>query len=59
MPIAILSIGNSEAHYGLVLAGIATPVMAVLGGLTSVIFPKRARIKVYTIKENSWVIINE
>ena len=59
MPIAILSIGNSEAHYGLVFAGIATPIMAVLGGLTSVIFSKGARIKVYTIKENSWAIINE
>ena len=59
LPIAILSIGNSEAHYGLVFAGIATPFMAVLGGLTSVIFPKRARIKVYNINENSWTIINE
>ena len=59
MPIALLSIGNSEAHFGLVFAGIATPIMAVLGGLTSVIFSKRARIKVYNINENSWTIINE
>ena len=59
LPIAILSIGNPEAHYGLVLAGIAAPIGAVLGGLTSLILPKRARTKVYVIKKNSWEILND
>ena len=36
LPIAIISIGNPEAHYGLVSsAGIAAPIGAVLGGLTT------------------------
>ena len=59
LPIAILSIGNPEAHYGLVFAGIAAPIGAVLGGLTSLIFPKRARTKVYLIKKNAWKIVND
>lgn len=59
LPIAILSIGNPEAHYGLVFAGIAAPVGAVLGGLTTLIFPKRARTKVYLIKKNAWKIVND
>ena len=59
IPIAILSIGNPEAHYGVVFAGIAAPIMAVLGGATSVIFPKKPQNKVYTIKDNSWVIVQE
>ena len=59
IPIAILSIGNPEAHYGVVFAGIAAPIMAVLGGATSVIFPKKPQNKVYTIKDNSWEIVQE
>jgi hypothetical protein len=59
LPIAILSIGNPEAHYGLVFAGIAAPIVAVSGGLTTLIFPKRARTKVYLIKKNAWEIVND
>ena len=59
IPIAILSIGNPEAHYGVVFAGIAAPIMAVLGGATSVIFPKKPQNKVYTIKDNSWEIVHD
>ena len=59
IPIAILSIGNPEAHYGVVFAGIAAPIMAVLGGATGIIFPKKPQNKVYTIKDNSWVIVQE
>ena len=50
LPIAILSIGNPEVHYGLIFAGVASPIMVVLGGLTSLILPKRARTKVYCIQ---------
>ena len=59
IPIAILSIGNPEAHYGVVFAGIAAPIIAVLGGATSVIASKKTQNKVYTIKNNSWVIVQE
>ena len=59
IPIAILSIGNPEAHYGVVFAGIAAPIMAVLGGLTSAIFSKNPQNKVYTIKDNSWEIVHD
>ena len=56
LPIAILSIGNPEAHYGLVFASVAAPITAVIGGLTSLILPKRVRTKVYLIEENAWKI---
>ena len=59
IPIAILSIGNPEAHYGVVFAGIAAPIMAVLGGATSVIASKKTQNKVYTISDNSWEIVQE
>jgi len=59
IPIAILSIGNPEAHYGVVFAGIAAPIMAVLGGVTSAIFSKKPQNKVYTIKDNSWEIVHD
>ena len=59
LPIAILSIGNPEAHYGIVFASIAAPIMAVIGGLTSLILPKRVRTKMYLIKENAWEIVND
>ena len=59
LPIAILSIGNPEAHYGLVFAGIAAPIGAVLGGLTTLILPKRARTKLYLIKKNAREIVND
>jgi len=59
LPIAILSIGNPEAHYGFVFASIAAPIGAVLGGLTNLILPKRARTKVYLIKKNAWEIVND
>ena len=59
IPIAILGIRNPEAHYGVLFAGMAAPVMAVLGGLTSVIFPKKTRNKVYIVKDNSCVIVHE
>ena len=55
--IAMLSIGNPEAHYGLVFASLAIPIMAVLGGLTSYILPKGRRTKVYLIQENEWRIV--
>ena len=57
IPITMLSIGNPEAHYGLVFASIATPIMAVLGGLTSYILPKGRRTKLYLIQENEWKIV--
>ena len=53
LPIAILSIENPEAHYGLVIASVAAPITAVIGGLTSLILPKRVRTKVYLIEENA------
>ena len=56
LPIAILSIGNPEAHYGIVFASVGAPITAVIGGLTSLIFPKRVRTKVYLIEENAWKI---
>ena len=56
LPIAILSIENPEAHYGLVIASVAAPITAVIGGLTSLILPKRVRTKVYLIEENAWKI---
>ena len=56
LPIAILSIGNPEAHYGLAFASVAAPITAVIGGLTSLILPKRVRTKVYIIEENAWKI---
>ena len=56
LPIAILSIGNPEAHYGLVFASVAAPITAVIGGLTGLILPKRVRTKVYLIEENAWEI---
>ena len=59
IPIAILSIGNPEAHYGVVFAGIAAPIMAVLGGATSVIASMKTQNKVYTISDNSWEIVQE
>ena len=58
LPIAILSIGNPEAHYGIVFASIAAPIMAFIGGLTSLILPKRVRTKMCLIKENAWEIVN-
>jgi len=59
VPITMLSIGNPEAHYGIVFASIATPIIAVLGGLTSYILPKDRKTKVYLIQENEWGIIND
>ena len=56
LPIAILSIGNPEAHYGLVFASVAAPITAVIGGLTGLILPKRVRTKVYLIEKNAWEI---
>ena len=55
-PIAILSIGNPEAHYGIAFASVAAPITAVVGGLISIILPKRTLTKVYLIKENAWKI---
>ena len=57
LPIAILSIGNPEAHYGLVFASVASPITAVIGGVTSLILPKRVRTKIYLIEENAWKIV--
>ena len=51
-----ITIGNPEAHYGLVFASVASPITAVIGGLTSLILPKRVRNKVYLIEENAWKI---
>ena len=59
IPIAILSIGNPEAHYGVVFAGIAAPIMAVLGGVTSVISAQKMRNEVYAISDNSWEIVHD
>ena len=38
VPIVFLSIGSSEAHYGIVFAGIAAPIAAVIGGATAAVF---------------------
>ena len=59
LPIVILSNGNQEAHYGIVFTSVAAPIMAVIGGLTSLIIPKRVRTKMYLIKENAWEIVND
>ena len=59
IPIAILSIGNPEAHYGVVFAGIAAPIMAVLGGVTGVISAQKMRNEVYAISDNSWEIVHD
>lgn len=59
VPITMLSIGNPEAHYGIVFASIVTPISAVLGGLASYIIPKFRKTKVYLIQENEWGIIND
>ena len=59
IPITILSIGNPEAHYGVVFAGIAAPIMAVLGGVTGVISAQKMRNEVYAISDNSWEIVHD
>ena len=56
VPITMLSIGNPEAHYGIVFASIATPIMAVLGGLTSYILPNE---RLYSIRRDEWEIVND
>ena len=56
VPIAIASIGNSEAHYGIVFAGIAAPIAAVLGGATAAIFSKKKPIEDFIIKDDAWTI---
>ena len=56
VPIAIASIGNSEAHYGIVFAGIAAPIAAVLGGATDAVFSKKKPIEDFIIKDDAWTI---
>ena len=56
VPIAIASIGNSEAHYGIVFAGIAAPIAAVLGGATAAVFSKKKPIEDFMIKDSAWTI---
>ena len=56
VPIAIASIGNSEAHYGIVFAGIAAPIAAVLGGATAAVFSKKKPIEDFIIKDDAWTI---
>ena len=56
VPIAIASIGNSEAHYGIVFAGIAAPIAAVLGGATVAVFSKKKPIEDFIIKDDAWTI---
>ena len=56
VPIAIASIGNSEALYGIVFAGIAAPIAAVLGGATAAVFSKKKPIEDFMIKDSAWTI---
>ena len=56
VPIAIASIGNSEAHYGIVFAGIAAPIAAVIGGATAAVFSKKKPIEDFIIKDDAWTI---
>ena len=56
VPIAIASIGNSEALYGIVFAGIAAPIAAVLGGATAAVFSKKKPIEDFIIKDDAWTI---
>ena len=56
VPIVFLSIGNSEAHYGIVFAGIAAPIAAVLGGATAAVFSKKKPIEDFIIKDDAWTI---
>ena len=56
VPIVFISIGNSEAHYGIVFAGIAAPIAAVLGGATAAVFSKKKPIEDFMIKDSAWTI---
>ena len=56
VPIAIASIGSSEAHYGIVFAGIAAPIAAVIGGATAAVFSKKKPIEDFMIKDSAWTI---
>ena len=56
VPIVFLSIGSSEAHYGIVFAGIAAPIAAVLGGATAAVFSKKKPIEDFMIKDSAWTI---
>ena len=56
VPIVFLSIGSSEAHYGIVFAGIAAPIAAVLGGATAAVFSKKKPIEDFIIKDDAWTI---
>ena len=56
VPIAIASIGNSEALYGIVFAGIAAPIAAVLGGATAAVFSKKKPIEDFIIKDDACTI---
>ena len=56
VPIVFLSIGSSEAHYGIVFAGIAAPIAAVLGGATAAVFSKKKPIEDFIIKDDAWNI---
>ena len=56
VPIAIASIGNSEALYGIVFAGIAAPIAAVLGGATAAVFSKKKPIEDFINKDDAWTI---
>ena len=58
VPIAIASIGNpEEAHYGIVFAIVLAPITSILGGLTSLIIPKKTQTKTYPINKNEWEIV--
>ena len=56
VPIVFLSIGSSEAHYGIVFAGIAAPIAAVIGGATAAVFSKKKPIEDFMIKDSAWTI---
>ena len=56
IPISIMAY---EDPLNLMAVPLVVPMGAVLGGLTTLILPKRARTKVYLIKKNAWGIVND
>ena len=56
IPISIMAY---EDPLNLMAVPLVVPMGAVLGGLTTLILPKRARTKVYLIKKNTWEIVND
>ena len=59
IPLTIISIDNKDPFEFMVGIIIGTPVMSVVGGLTSYIVPKFRKTKVYLIQKNEWEIVND